>query len=335
MKSAQQTEQKNEETKLLELKNVKQQYKVGFGIGKTKTAHCLSDISFAIEEGKTLGLVGESGSGKTTTTRVVLGIEPPTAGEVRYRGKSLSTYGKKQWKSFREEVQAVFQNPLDSFDPRFSVGQILDEPLSVNRKFKRDERKKKVAELLEMVGLSPEFADRYPHEFSGGQLQRIAIARALALEPKLLVLDEPVSALDVSVRGQILNLLHDLQKDKKISYLYISHDIASVRYLCDSIAIIYFGQIVEYGSTEQIFENPLHPYTQELLRAGVVTKLTDEVEGTVHEVPSVTAPPPGCPFADRCRYCAESCRAKKPVEYTEDGKGHFTLCRGLDPAKWL
>ena len=210
---------------------------------------------------------------------MVLGIEQPTAGEVSYRGRPLSSYGKKQWKSFREEVQAVFQNPLDSFDPRFSVGQLLDEPLSINTKLKRDERKKKAAELLEMVGLSAEFTDRYPHEFSGGQLQRIAIARALALEPKLLVLDEPVSALDVSVRGQILNLLHDLQKDKKISYLYISHDIASVRYLCDSIAIIYFGQIVEYGSTEQIFENPLHPYTQELLRAGVVTKLTDDVQG--------------------------------------------------------
>lgn len=315
-----------ERSKLLELENVKQQYKVGFGIGNTKTAVCLSDISFTIDEGQTLGLVGESGSGKTTTTRAVLGIEPPASGNIRYRGKPLSEFDKKDWKGFRKEVQAVFQNPLDSFDPRFKVQRLLEEPLLINKKGSRQDRKGRTAELLELVGLSADFLNRYPHEFSGGQLQRIAIARALALDPKLLVLDEPVSALDVSVRGQILNLLHDLQKEKNISYLYISHDIASVRYLCDKIAIIYFGQIVEYGSTEQIFNNPLHPYTRELLRAGVVTELSDDVEGIVHEVPSVTAPPPGCPFADRCPYCVENCRAKVPSAYTEAEEGHFALC---------
>lgn len=316
--------QKSESTKLIELENIKQQYKVGFG--NKKTAVCLSDISFAIEEGQTLGLVGESGSGKTTTTRVVLGIEPPSSGEVRYKGKSLSEYGRKDWKKFRQEVQAVFQNPLDSFDPRYKVGRILEEPLSINKKGTSKDRSEKAKQLLEMVGLSVDFSDRYPHEFSGGQLQRIAIARALALDPKLLVLDEPVSALDVSVRGQILNLLHDLQIEKKISYLYISHDIASVRYLCDRIAIIYFGQIVEYGSTEQIFENPIHPYTKELLKAGVVTELSDDVESVVHEVPSVTDPPPGCPFADRCPNCSAACREKIPAEYKEVEKGHFSTC---------
>lgn len=318
--------QKMERSKLLELENIKQQYKVGFGFRNKKTAVCLSDISFDIEEGQTLGLVGESGSGKTTTTRVVLGIEAPTSGDVRYKGKSLSEYGRKDWKQFRQEVQAVFQNPLDSFDPRFKVRRILEEPLSINNIGSPKERREKSESLLEMVGLSAEFADRYPHEFSGGQLQRIAIARALALDPKLLVLDEPVSALDVSVRGQILNLLHDLQVEKKISYLYISHDIASVRYLCDKIAIIYFGQIVEYGSTEQIFENPIHPYTKELLKAGVVTELSDDVESVVHEVPSVTDPPPGCPFADRCPDCTDACRAKVPTEYKEVEKGHFSTC---------
>ena len=163
---------------------------------------------------------------------------------------------------------------------------------------------------------------------AGGQLQRIAIARALALNPRLLVLDEPVSALDVSVRGQILNLLKDLKKDDKMSYLYISHDIASVRYLCDAIAIIYFGEIVEYGSTEQIFEDPQHPYTRELLKAGVISELSDEVEATVHEVPSVTSPPKGCPFAERCAYCKKECMACRPAVYSEYEKGHFTLCCG-------
>jgi oligopeptide transport system ATP-binding protein len=314
---------------IIKLSNVKMNYPVRKApMSKKLVARVLSDVNFTVYGGKTLSIVGESGSGKTTTTRLVLMLERPTSGTVSFNGRDINSFNRSERAVYRRKVQAVFQDPYSSFDPRMRVEAILNEPLLINTRMSRKERLEKIEALLYQVGLNSNYKNRFPHEFSGGQLQRIAIARALSLEPELLVLDEPVSALDVSIRGQILNLFHDLQKEKGISYLYISHDIASVRYLSDYIAVMYFGKIVEIAPSEVIFKNRLHPYTEALLNASVITRFNDNFEDYVikGEIPSIISPPAGCPFHDRCPYCQDVCNEYEPGELQLVEKGHYVAC---------
>lgn len=275
-------------------------------------------VSFTIEEGKTLSLVGESGAGKTTIAKVILLLERLTSGSILFRGKDLSQFTPSQLKmEYRPRVQAVQQNPWSSMNPRMRVRDIIAEPLDVNTKLSKKEIRNRVLELLEQVGLRSDHADRYPHEFSGGQRQRIAVARALALKPSLVVLDEPVSALDVSIRAQIMNLLKDLQGRYNLSYLLIAHNLATVRYMSHRVAIMYLGQIVEYGDAEKIFEKPLHPYTKALISASLLAWPEDEERETKQiilsgEMPSPLSPPPGCRFHTRCTEAQEICSRVVP-----------------------
>ncbi len=275
-------------------------------------------ISFTIERGKTLSLVGESGAGKTTTAKAVLLLERLTSGSILFEGKDIQQFSQSQLKSeYRPRVQAVQQNPWSSMNPRMRVRDIIAEPLVVNTKQSKKEIRSRVLELLDHVGIEAYGADRYPHEFSGGQRQRIAVARALALNPSLVVLDEPVSALDVSIRAQIMNLLKDLQNQHNLSYLVIAHNLATVRYMSHSVAIMYLGQIVEYGEAEELFKQPLHPYTKALISASLLTLPEDEGKGTQPiilsgEMPSPLNPPSGCRFHTRCAEAGEKCSKDVP-----------------------
>jgi len=270
-------------------------------------------VSFTVERGKTLSLVGESGAGKTTTAKVVLLLEKPTSGTIFFEGKDIQRFSQLQLKTeYRPRVQSVQQNPWSSMNPRMRVRDIIAEPLVVNTKQSKQQIQSRVLELLEQVGLSSEHVEYYPHEFSGGQRQRIAVARALALRPSLVVLDEPVSALDVSIRAQIMNLLKDLQEKHNLSYLVIAHNLATVRYMSHSVAIMYLGQIVEYGEAEELFERPLHPYTRALISASILTLPEDgdrEIKQIIlsGEMPSPLNPPPGCRFHTRCTEAQDVC----------------------------
>ncbi len=276
-------------------------------------------ISFTIEHGKTLSLVGESGAGKTTAAKAVLLLERLTSGTILFEGKDVYKFSKSQLKTqYRPRVQSVQQNPWSSMNPRMRVRDIIAEPLVVNTKKTKEEIRSRVLELLDQVGLSPDQADYYPHEFSGGQRQRIAVARALALNPSLVVLDEPVSALDVSIRAQIMNLLKDLQEQYNLSYLVIAHNLATVRFMSHSVAIMYLGQIVEYGEAEALFLKPLHPYTRALISASILTLPEDEDQNVQKiilsgEMPSPLNPPPGCRFHTRCSEAIDIC-SKVPPE---------------------
>jgi len=290
-------------------------------------------VSFRVEQGKTLALVGESGAGKTTTAKMVLLLERLTSGSILFQGKDLNQFTPSQLKAeYRPRVQAVQQNPWSSMNPRMRVRDIIAEPLVVNTKQSKKEIRKRVLELLDQVGLSSEHAGHYPHEFSGGQRQRIAVARALALNPSLVVLDEPVSALDVSIRAQIMNLLKDLQAKHNLSYLVIAHNLATVRYMSHSVAIMYLGQIVEYGETEKLFERPLHPYTRALISASLLTLPEDEGQEAKQiilsgEMPSPLNPPPGCRFHTRCSEAKDIC-AKFVPEVRGIGQ-HQVKCHQL------
>ena len=290
-------------------------------------------VSFTIEQGRTLSLVGESGAGKTTTAKAVLLLEEPTSGSILFEGKDLSHFSRSQLKlEYRPRVQAVQQNPWSSMNPRMRVRDIIAEPLVVNTKQSKEQVRSRVLELLEQVGLSPRHADDYPHEFSGGQRQRIAVARALALNPSLVVLDEPVSALDVSIRAQIMNLLKDLQDQYNLSYLLIAHNLATVRYMSHSVAIMYLGQIVEYGEAEELFEKPLHPYTRALMSASVLTlpEEGEEIKPIIlrGEMPSPLNPPPGCRFHPRCPEVMDIC--SKEVPETRVIGQHWVKCHWSD-----
>ena len=296
------------------------------------TVHAVDGVSFSVHRGETYGLVGESGCGKTSTARAILYLDPPTSGEVYFESqevsKIFSSKNKQEILSLRRKMQYVFQNPYASLDPRMTVADIIIEPLMIHKHVPKGKWHDKLYELLELVGLEDYHAERYPHEFSGGQRQRICIARALAVEPKFLIADEPVASLDVSVRAQILNLLRDLQQKLGITYLYISHDLSTVRHICHRVAVMYLGKFVEIAETDDLFSSPMHPYTQALLSSIPVpdpeTKLARMI--LPGEVPSPINPPSGCRFQPRCIYAKDHNCSENAPDLIDIGNGHFVAC---------
>jgi oligopeptide/dipeptide ABC transporter ATP-binding protein len=311
-------------TTLLEAQNLTKHFPLRRGLfGRDPGAvRAVDGVSFTIEAGRTLGVVGESGCGKSTTAKLVLKLEEPTAGEIRFEGRSLQKLDAAGLRQYRSSVQAVFQDPFASLNPRMRVGAIIAEPLVTNEKIDKAQARQRVARLLDMVGLPARSADLFPHEFSGGQRQRIAIARALALSPKLVVLDEPVSALDVSIRAQILNLLVDLQRDLGLAYLFIAHDLAAVAHMSHSIAVMYLGQLVEYGPAKTVATDPKHPYTQALFSAALPSHPDETREEIIltGEVPSPVNPPSGCRFHPRCPHVMPRCAPEVPKLRTAFGR---------------
>jgi len=315
---------------ILSIKDLKKYYPVSVGnwLGHKKVmVKALESVDLEISPGETFGIVGESGCGKSTLGRCILWLEKPDQGQVIFNGLDVGQCTPKQRRALSQEMQIVFQDPFSSLDPRQLVSNIISEPLFVHGTFNKTDRRKRAEALIEMVGLLPEHLDRYPHEFSGGQRQRICIARALALNPKLLIADEAVSALDVSIQAQILNLLVDLQNRLGLTYLFISHDLSVVRHICDRLAVMYLGRIVEQTSKDELYDNPLHPYTQALLSS--IPEVTPGkkkrqivLEG---DVPSPLNPPPGCVFHPRCPRSDERC-ISSPPELREVEPGHLTAC---------
>ena len=309
---------------LLEASRLTKHFTVRRGLlgWSTGLVRAVDSISFRVDVGTTLGLVGESGCGKTTTSKLVLGLERPTAGAIRFDGADVSTLDGAARRRYRRSVQAVFQDPYASLDPRMRVGSIIAEPLVINERPDAAARRRRVQELLDLVGLPERSAGLFPHEFSGGQRQRIAIARALALSPRLIVLDEPVSALDVSIRAQILNLLRDLQKRLDVAYLFIAHDLAAVAHMSHTIAVMYLGQIVEWGEATTVALEPKHPYTQALFAAALPIDVDATREAIVlsGEVPSPLAPPSGCRFHPRCPHVKDRCAREEPALRSEGGR---------------
>ena len=309
--------QKNEQNApLLDAINLKKYYPVKQGMFKApKMVKAVDGVSFTLERGKTLAVVGESGCGKSTLGRMLTMIEHPTEGKLFYNGQNFLVNDKATSTLRRQKIQIVFQNPYSSLNPRKKVGEILEEPLIINTSLSSRERKEKVLAMMAKVGLKPEFYDRYPHMFSGGQRQRIAIARGLMLNPDIVVADEPVSALDVSVRAQVLNLMMDLQEELGLSYVFISHDLSVVKHIADEVMVMYLGRCVEQGDVNQIFENPKHPYTQALLSA--TPKLDQAEKGEriklTGELPSPLKPPKGCAFHARCWKATERCKVEQPA----------------------
>ncbi|WBW99741.1 ABC transporter ATP-binding protein [Oceanirhabdus sp. W0125-5] len=311
---------------LIEVKNLKKHFKVG----PKSVLKAVDDVSFDIYKGETLGLVGESGCGKTTCGRTVMGLYEATGGNVIFNKKiNVHKLSKKEKKDFARKSQIILQDPYASLNPRMTVGDIIGEGIDIHNIYKGEERTKRIYELLDLVGLNKEHASRFPHEFSGGQRQRIGIARALAIEPQFIVCDEPISALDVSIQAQVVNLLIDLQRKFGLTYLFIAHDLSMVKHISDRVGVMYLGKVAELASSDELYDNPLHPYTQALLSAIPIpdpkverTKERIELKG---EIPSPINPVEGCRFASRCGYVMEKCREKTP-ELLEVKKGHFVAC---------
>jgi len=321
----------NESTDIvIELEQCQKYFPVTQGIVLRKTVgqvKAVDGISFKIKQGETYSLVGESGCGKTTTAKMVLQVEKPTDGMIRFNGKDISGITKNDMKTFRSSVQAVFQDPWSSLNPRMRVGSIILEPLLTNNPMGKHEAKEHLERLLQEVGLHAYQADYYPHEFSGGQRQRIAIARALSLQPQVIVLDEPVSALDVSIRAQIMNLLKNLQQQYGVSYLLIAHNLATVRYMSHHVGVMYLGKIVEEGPTRELFTNPMHPYTKALIAASLPAHPDQQREDLVlsGEVPSPLDPPAGCAFHPRCPFVMDRCSQDMP-QFVDFENGHRASC---------
>jgi oligopeptide/dipeptide ABC transporter ATP-binding protein len=317
-----------ETTPLLEVKNLKTYFPVRSGIFLTAQAQCkaVDDISLSLQPGETLGLVGESGCGKSTLGKTIARLIKPDAGSIHFEGTNISSLSRKKLKPLRKDIQMIFQDPADSLNSRQSIGNILEEPFIIHRIGNTKSRQKKVEELLDKVGLQANAIDRFPFEFSGGQRQRIGIARAIALNPKLIICDEPVSALDVSVQSQVLNLLMDLQKEMKLSYLFIAHDLAVVKHISDRIAIMYLGKIVEMGESDDIYHHPKHPYTRALISAIPVPDPRKKSKRQIltGDVPSPIDPPSGCPFHSRCPHVKDICRAESPLLRDTAEKGQKT-----------
>ena len=317
---------------LLEVRDLRKYFPVRGGLLRRVVAQvkAVDGVSFTLEPGKTLGLVGESGCGKSTLGRAILRLQQPTGGQVLLEGQDLATLGPGEMIAMRRQMQIIFQDPFASLSPRRTVAQTIREPLDVHGIGTAAERARRVAELLDVVGMRPGIMDRYPHEFSGGQRQRIGIARALALNPKLIVADEPVSALDVSVRSQVLNLIARLQREFGIAFLFISHDLSVVRHVSDQVGVMYLGKLVELAPTHELFANPRHPYTEALLSAVPVPDPTRKSKRIVlgGDVPSPMNPPPGCPFHPRCPKVLPSCSQVVPptVEVGTAGRSHAVAC---------
>ncbi|MCF7354270.1 oligopeptide/dipeptide ABC transporter ATP-binding protein [Vibrio sp. CK2-1] len=326
-------------SELVRIKNLKQYFHSAKGLlKKGYTVHAVDDVSLVVNKGETLGIVGESGCGKSTLGRSLLRLYEPTSGQILFEGQDICQLDNKAMRSLRQEMQMVFQDPTESLNPRHTVGMILQEPFVIHKLGSEAERKKWVSELLVKVGLTPDAAERYPHEFSGGQKQRIGIARAIALKPKLVVCDESVSALDVSVQAQILNLLLELQKEMDLTLIFIAHDLSVIRHISDKIAVMYLGQIVEYGEAQQVYQHPKHPYTQSLLSAIPIThpkyrnaKLRLEEQGIGErillkgDIPSPIDRPQGCRFASRCPKVMSKCQ-QQPVLMEDKNSHHSVSC---------
>jgi oligopeptide/dipeptide ABC transporter ATP-binding protein len=309
---------------LVEIKDLKKYFPAARG----QVVRAVDGVSFTIRRGETLGLVGESGCGKTTIGRCLLRLVEPTSGEIRFNGRDLLKLNRSELRELRRRMQIIFQDPYSSLNPRMKVGSIIAEPLEIHNVANRRERRDRVAELLRVVGLDPDYASRYPHQFSGGQRQRIGIARALALNPDFIVADEPVSALDVSVQAQVVNLMQDLQEQFGLTYLFISHGLAVVKHISTRVGVMYLGKLVELAPAEEIYARPLHPYTQALL-AAIPTPDPEAKQGAAQklggDVPNPIAPPAGCRFHTRCPHATAQCKAAEP-KFSEIAPNHFVAC---------
>lgn len=319
----------NKDRVLLEVKNLVKHYPIKAGVlqktvGKVRS---VDGVSFSIERGKTFGLVGESGCGKTTIGRTLIRLVEPTSGQALLNGQDIFSLNKKDLKTLRPKLQMIFQDPYSSLNPRMPVGEIIGEAVREHNLVEKDRLKDYILQIMEECGLRRYYIDRYPHEFSGGQRQRICIARALALHPELVIADEPVSALDVSIQAQVINLMKDLQTKNGLTYLFISHDLSVVEYLADTVGVMYLGSLVELATKEQIFSNPKHPYTQALLSAVPIPDPDKKMNRIILEgdIPSASNPPKGCKFHTRCPNCMDICKEQAPV-WKDYGNGHYTAC---------
>ncbi len=314
---------------LLEVNNLVKFFPIRGGLLSRVVANvkAVNDISFKIQKGEVLGLVGESGSGKTTAGRAILRLIEPTSGEVKFNGVDIVKLSKSEMREYRKKMQIIFQDPFASLNPRMTVGDIIGEALMIHNLASGQARVDKVADLLRRVGLSPDHMRRYPHEFSGGQRQRIGIARALAVDPQFIVADEPVSALDVSIQAQVVNLLEDLQRDLGLTLLFIAHDLSVVEYICDRVAVMYLGRVMEVATSRELYTNPKHPYTEALLSAAPIPDPTIKRDRIILEgdIPSPINPPSGCVFRTRCRYKIAECEHTVPP-LVEVAPGHFKAC---------
>ncbi|MCS5420700.1 MULTISPECIES: ABC transporter ATP-binding protein [Psychrilyobacter] len=323
-------ENKNDNT-LIEIKNLKKYFSKNKGFFKKKMQHlkAVDDVSFHIKKGETFGLVGESGCGKSTTGRTIIRLYDVTGGDIIYDGKNISHLNERELEPYRRKIQMIFQDPYASLNTRMTVGDIIGEPLDIHNLAKGEARQKRIYELLDTVGLSKEHASRYPHEFSGGQRQRIGIARALAVEPEFIICDEPISALDVSIQAQVVNMLDDLQKKLGLTYLFIAHDLSMVKHISDRIGVLYLGKMVEIAESDPLYDKPIHPYTRALLSSIPIPdpELNAKMDREIlkGDVPSPLNPPSGCRFRTRCKYAEEICSEKEPL-LEEIAPGRFVAC---------